>query len=312
MTNSSSLCRILSSFSIFCVLMLVSCAKEKSDTGTTADEEQVNVSKASSESEAEAETVFNGIFDDAMGVNNEVGMAGLGIFGLNAIGNTGSNDQNGRPDACFTVTVTHPNGTPFPARVLIDFGNTPCLGVDGHTRRGKIVIEYTNRLIIPGAVATTVFHDFYFDSTRVEGTHKISNTSTLSLPLNRQFKVEIINAKLTKPNGNYIDWNSTKINTQIEGLSTPDIPRDDVFQIEGSSHGRAKRGNLLVGWESNVVEPLIKRFLCRWIVKGSVKTVRGNAAANTLWVSILHFGNGNCDNQAVVVINGVAHQITLW
>ena len=312
MTNSRPYNRLLISFSIFCLLVIVSCSKEKSDTGSAADQQEVAVSMTSSESEAEAEIVFNGIFDDAMGVNDEVGMAGIGIFGRSAIGNTEGNDQNGRPDACFTVSITHPNNTPFPARVLIDFGNTPCLGPDGHTRQGKIVIEYTNRLVVPGAVATTVFQDFYFDSMKVEGTQKITNTSTVSVPLTRQFKVEINNGKLTKRNGNYIEWTSTKTITQIEGLQTPDFPRDDVFQIVGGSHGRAKRGTLLVSWESNVVEPLIKRFLCRWIVKGTVRTIRGNATTNSHSVSLLNFGDGHCDNKAVVIINGVPHQITLW
>ena len=312
MTNSNPFYRLLISFSIFCILFTVSCSKEKSDTGTAVDDQEVAVSMVSSESDAEAEIVFNGIFDDAMGVNDEVGMGGIGIFGLTALGNTEGNDQNGRPDGCHTVTITHPNNTPFPARVLIDFGSTPCHGPDGHTRRGKIVIEYTNRLIVPGAVATTVFHDFFFDSVKVEGTQKITNTSTVSVPLTRQFKVEIINGKLTKPNGNYVEWASTKTITQVEGLQTPDFPRDDVFKIEGSSHGRAKRGDLLVSWESNVVEPLIKKFQCRWIVKGAIRTTRGNSTSNTRTVSVLNFGNGNCDNQAVVVINGVAHQITLW
>ncbi|MBL7707699.1 MAG: hypothetical protein JNJ86_01440, partial [Chitinophagaceae bacterium] len=91
----------------------------------------------------------------------------------------------------------------------------------------------------------------------------------------------------------------------------PNIPLDDIFKIEGSASGQAQRGNLVVTWESNVIEPLIKRFVCRWIVKGTIKTVRRNANANSPWVAILNFGNGNCDNQAVITINGVSHQITL-
>ena len=91
----------------------------------------------------------------------------------------------------------------------------------------------------------------------------------------------------------------------------PDFPRDDVFKIEGHSHGRARRGNLLVAWESAIVQPLIKRFLCRWIVSGRVRTVRLNSTTNTPWVAVLDFGNGHCDSQATITINGVTHQITL-
>ena len=308
MKKTSLIFQILASLSIACVVILGACSKEKSDS---ADDQEVEVSMVSSESDAEAEMVFNGVFDDAMGVSDEVGMGGIGIFGRSAMGPTGGNDQNGRPDACFTITVTHPNNTPFPVRVVIDFGNVPCMGPDGHTRRGRIVNEYTNRLTVPGAIATSTFQDFYFDSIRVQGTHKITNTSPITTPPSRQFTVQVINAKLTRPNGNYIEWNSNKTVTQIEGLNTPDFPRDDVFQIIGNSHGRATRGTLLVGWESHVVEPLIKKFLCRWIVRGTVRTVRGNSTSNNQWVALLNFGNGHCDNQAVITINGVSHQITL-
>lgn len=40
----------------------------------------MNVSKLSSESDTEAEIIYDGIFDDAMGVNDEVGMGGMGIL----------------------------------------------------------------------------------------------------------------------------------------------------------------------------------------------------------------------------------------
>lgn len=302
---------LIALFTASFAVLVPGCSKENSGNGTDQQEEEV--SRVSSESDAEAEMIFNGVFDDAMGVNDEVGMAGIGIFGRNNIGSTDGTPETQRPNACFTVTVTHPNGTPFPVRVVIDFGPIPCLGPDGHTRKGKIITEYSNRLIVPGAVATTTFHDFYFDSTHVEGTHRITNMSSLTptVPPQRKFKAEVIDARLTKHNGNFIEWNSVKTITQIEGLLTPDFPRDDVFRIEGHSRGRARRGTLLVAWESNVIEPLIKRFLCRWIVKGKVRTVRINATTTTAWIAVLDFGNGNCDNQAVITINGVSHQITL-
>ena len=293
----------------FLLVLIISCSKEDS-SGTIQEEE---ASMVSSESDAEAEMIFNGVFDDAIGVNDDLGMAGTGIFGRTVIaGDPGGMDQQ-RPNACFTVTVTHPNGTFFPARVEIDFGPIPCMGPDGHTRRGKIITEYTNRLTFPGAVAVTVFQDFYFDSIKVEGKHKITNTSAplTTVPPSRQFKVEVMDARLLQPNGNYVEWNSTKTITQIEGLITPDYPRDDIFKIEGSSRGRAKRGTLLVAWESSVIEPLIKKFLCRWIVKGTVRTVRVSTTANNQWIAVLNFGNGNCDSHAVITINGVPHQITL-
>jgi hypothetical protein len=308
MKSRISLFQLVPAIFIFFLLFTVACTKEKSD-GAQEEEE---VSSVSSESDAEAEIIFNGIFDDVMGVNDDVGMSGTGVFGRTANGEL--NTVAARVTGCQTVTITHPNNTPFPVRIVIDFGSA-CVGTDGHTRKGKIICEYSNRLIFPGAIGSTHFENFYFDSIKVEGTHKITNTSApiTTQPPSRQFKVEIIDAKLLKPNGNYTEWNSTKTIKQIEGLVTLDRPIDDIFEIRGSSRGRAKRDNLLVTWNSNVVdnEPLIKRFTCRWISKGTIRTERSNTTTNNQWVALLNFGAGSCDNRAVITVNGHSHEITL-
>ena len=279
---------------LFSLLMIVSCQIETSQT-LTEEQQQQEASMVSSESDAEAEIVFNDVFDDAMGVNDEVGLEGCGTLN--------------RVNPCYTITVTRLNPpNAFPVKIVIDFGTTGCRGLDGHFRRGKIITEYTNRLIIPGASATTRFDGFYVDSIKVEGTHKIANTSSSNTT--RQYTVDVTDARLTKPSGNYVEWRNHKVITQIEGLLTV-VPLDDIFRIEGSASGKVKRGALLVAWESNILEPLIKKFNCRWIVKGTTRTVRANSTANSPWIAVLNFGDGTCDNQAVITINGISHQITL-
>lgn len=284
---------------LFTSFLFTSCQKEQSSSEQEAQE--VEASRISGESESEAETVFNGVFDDAMGVNDEVALGGTGVFG--------------RLNVCPTVTVTRQNPPDlFPVRIEMDFGTNGCVGPDGHFRKGKVITVYTKRLLIPGAVAETSFDGFYIDSVKVEGTHRISNISTAvtpgTTPVDRKFRVVITNGKLTKPNGNYISWNSEKTISQVEGLGTI-LPMDDIFKIEGGSRGQVKRGNLLVGFNSNITEPLMKRFNCRWIAKGIVKTTRVNASTNNPWIATLNFGNGSCDNLAVLTINGVSYQITL-
>ena len=283
----------------FSLLMIASCQKENSQT-SSEDEQEVTASQVSSEADAEAEVVFNSVFDDAIGVNDEVGIGGTGVFG--------------RLNACPEVTIVRLNPPDaFPVRVILDFGNVGCTGPDGHFRKGKVITTYTGRLLAPGATATTIFEGFYVDSVKVEGTHKITNSSPAIaiVPPPRQFTVDVIDGKLTKPSGNYVHWNSHKVINQIEGLATPNLPIDDIFKIDGNSRGQVKRGNLLVGWESNITESLYKRFNCRWISKGRIRTVRINTPSNTPWVAVLDFGAGTCDNKATLTINGRTIQITL-
>ena len=275
---------------------------------TPAQEEDASIT--TSESDAEAEGVFDGLFDDAIGLNNDVGNAGSGIFY-----GRGDNIDTLHPGVprCFTIDTIHLSSTSFfPVKYIINFGQTGCTGPDGRTRRGKINIIYSGRIMLAGSTATTTFDGFYVDDIKVEGLHVVTNTSSPvnTQPIVRQFKIDVTAARLTKPNGNYTTWDSHKIVTQMEGIITPD-PRDDIFKITGNAGGRVKRGTLLVGWESEITEPLIRRITCRWIVKGRIRTRKLNNATNSPWIALLDFGTGTCDDQATIVINGVSHQITL-
>ena len=286
---------------LFTVLSTLSCKKENSGAGA-ADEESASLS--ASESNAEAEFVFNDVFDNVMGVNNDVGMQGTGVFGRIMNGNTAAE----RPLGCFIVSVNQlaaPNV--FPLQIIIDFG-PGCEGKDGHVRKGKIIATYTGRLIVPGKSAVVTFDGFYIDSIGVEGTETIANTTDAG---NRQFTLDISSAKLSKPNGNYTAWNNHKVITQTDGLNTPDFALDDVFTIEGNSSGQLKKGDLLATWESNIETPLVKKFLCRWIIQGKIKSKLGATTGNSQWTAELDYGSGTCDGRATVTINGTTHEISL-
>ena len=231
--------------------------------------------------------------------------------------NPGSSGGTARLTACPDVTVVHLSGNldPFPVKIIMDFG-TGCTGRDGRTRSGKIITVYTNRLFVFGATATTEFDNFTIDSIKVQGRHVILNQGEVistapTLCIRHKWKVTITDAKLSKPNGNYTEWNSTKTITQLEGTCTPWIHVDDIYKIEGGGHGKVKRGDLLIAWNSEITEPLIKKFSCHWLVKGGIRIARLNLATNSPWIATINYGTGDCDNKAVVTINGIAHNITL-
>jgi hypothetical protein len=288
------------------LLVFGSCKKETS--ADTAQEEFA--SEASSEADAESDDIFNEVFDNVMGVNADVAFGGTGVFGRM---NPGTSGENARVNACPDVTITHLNNLdPFPVKIVMDFG-TGCVGRDGRTRSGKIISIYSNRLFYPGAKATTIFDNYTVDSIKVQGTHIITNQSDIITTncITHKWKVSVENAKLTKPNGNYVEWNSTKTIVQRDGMCTPFVHLDDIYEIEGNSNGKVKRGDLLVAWRSETVDRLIKKFSCRWLVKGSIRIIRLNLTTNSPWVATINYGNGDCDNKAVATINGVPHNITL-
>ena len=308
----SSPTRLLIFILLFPVLIIFSCKKETSQTLTSQDEEQANV--AATESDAEAEDVFDGVFNDVLGVNADVGLGGTGIFSRNSSGNYGPTDLNGRIDntnllpPCLNVTIVHTTSSIFPITITLDFGAGCSCPSDGHFRKGKIITTYTNRLLYPGAMATTSFEDFYIDSIHIDNatTFTITNTGTQD---KLQFTVDV-SAKLSKQNGNYSEWHSHKIITRTTG-NTTSTPLDDSFTVEGKASGKVKRNDLLVAWNAEITRPLVKRFICRWISEGTVRIARENLSANSQWVGILDYGIGNCDNRATLTVNGIPHEITL-
>jgi hypothetical protein len=293
---------------IFLTVSFLACNKEGSSEGTPAEEEAATV--ASTESDADADNIFNGLFDDVMGVSDEVGLAGTGVFGKTMEANSDGTTSNARLTVCPDVTVVLLNAPAlFPKKIILDFGATGCTGRDGHLRRGKIINVYTNRLTIPGATASTTFDGFYFDGIKVEGTHKITNVAETNA-LAKKWKVEVVGAKLTAPNGDFTEWNRTNVITQIENLSPTNV-RDIVMKIEGYGSGHTKRNGIIVSWAAEIIEPLIKRFNCRWIVRGKIRIKRANLTADSRWIAVLDYGAGTCDNKATLTVDGRTKEIIL-
>jgi hypothetical protein len=310
MNSPSNPSSLLTAIFFIIVIFIFSCKKETSQTLSPQDETEVTLN--ATQSNAEAEDVFNGIFDDVLGVNADVGMGGTGIFARKALNNyetyLGRIDNTNLLPPCLNIIIVKTTVDPFPVTITFDFGGSGCTANDGHWRKGKIIINYSNRLLVPGAVASVSFDNFSIDSISIDNstTYTISNTGTQD---NLQFTVDIT-AKLSKPGGNYSEWHSHKIISRTEGNLTS-TPLDDVLKIEGNASGKLKRNDLVVAWKSEITEPFIKRFSCRWISKGVIKTGRENLSSNSQWIGTLDYGTGNCDNRASLTINGINYEITL-
>lgn len=290
----------------FC-LILFSCKKENSDN--PIETQEIELSKVASEGDAQSEQSYSQIFDDVMGTSDEVGVYGSGIFGREYGLDT--------TQRCFTVRVERPNAPqPFPVIVVISFPQSGCMGPDGRVRRGQIKTTYTNRLIVPGAESITTFLNFSIDSVTVGGTYKVKNMVepiqiTIFPPqYNHKWLITVVGGRLGYPNGNVVEWNSTKTIEQVEGSHTLPI-QDNVFKIIGSSNGASVRNSVTTSWNSETIEPLFKKATCRWIVKGKIRTVRRNLSNTSPWVAVLDFGNGTCDNIATLNVNGNIRTITL-
>src|SRR2546423_2785619 len=269
--------RILTIAIFITIIAFMACQKESSNVSQAENEQ---FAQAASESDAESEAIFDDVFDNVMGVNAEVAVGGTGVFsqanhqpGEEIM--SGANRSDSTP-ACLTVTITRLDSPAiFPVKVELDFGSG-CVGRDGRIRKGKVTTVYTGRVVNAGSVAETTFDGYYVNDVHVEGAHRIENKSTYS---NWVFEVKGSNAKLSKPSGDYSEWNSTKTISQIEGAATPFNPLDDVLSVQGEANGSVKRDTVFYQWGARTLadNPLIKKFICRWIVKGTIAMRRNNS-----------------------------------
>jgi hypothetical protein len=194
--------------------------------------------------------------------------------------------------SCATVTVTPQNS--FPKTIVIDFGNG-CTSQDGIARKGKINLTLSDYVHNPGAVAVMTFDNYYAAGYKVEGTITWTNTST---PNGISWTRQISNGKVTEPiSGYYWTHSGTKTVTQTAGASTPMNLLDDVFSITGDHTVTNPAGKTRT---VTILEALEKKTTCHNVTKGKMK-IQGQTH-----YAILDYGDGTCDNVAIVTIDGVA------
>jgi hypothetical protein len=275
-------------------IFVVSCQKDanQNPSATLTEEEAVAYSEESTQAEAS--------FDDAEDISftaaEEDGNAGgFGVEGKSASQGRlflpNFAELRGRIGDCATITVT-PNDSTYPKTVTIDFGDS-CRGRDGKVRSGKLVLHFTGPIRRPGSVVTLTFVNYYVNRLHIEGTKIFKN---LSEPPMHKWSIEVLNGKVSFPNGRGYTYDGIKTVKQIAGMLTNYV-RDDVYQITGRSKTVFRNGTTV---NINTEDPLIKKVACHWISEGTLKIKINDR------IFYLDFGfpnNGNCDNKALLTWN---------
>jgi len=198
---------------------------------------------------------------------------------------------------CATVML---DTTVFPRELTIDFGDSNCLCRDDKYRRGKIIITFNGRYWQPGTVITHGFENYYVNDNSVEGTKVVTNMGENDNG-NLYFTIEVIGV-IQREDGSTFSWNSSRVREWIQGSDTPNR-WDDIYLITGTANGI--RPNSLT-WETEIIIPLRVELACRFIVSGSIE-IRPQDRP----VRLLDYGDGDCDNEATVTINGETYTIYL-
>jgi hypothetical protein len=199
--------------------------------------------------------------------------------------------------SCPAITK---NLTSTPKTLTIDFG-TSCKGKDGRVRSGKIIVTSTT---LENFALETVrtFDNFYVDGKKFEG------SITKSVTLNRTDHSKVANVKedvtITFPdNGGKISRKSDM--TREYQLFVLGVPRDNVITSWGSAEVTRKSG-ITVTKTIDESDPLVFKMDCHQFVSGVITFKTSNNHTMTI-----DYGNGDCDNKAVVTKDGVTKEVNI-
>ena len=263
------------------MLSLSSCRRDRfewKDTQTASDNEQAE-----------------GIADEAVNISDNAARGFNNVARL-----SGSEGMLEAMSGCATVTKDTVSN---PQVITIDFGPTNCLCNDGRYRRGKIITTYTGgRYFDIGSVKTVTFDNFYRNDNKVEGTRTITNNGSNAAG-QPYWTITAQNMKITRPDGTFHTWNSTRTRTMISGQSTQQSWTDDEYSITGTASGVNKAGK---AYTATITTPLHRLLSCRWIDSGIVEIVPEDGPTRTL-----DYGSGACDNILTVSVGSRTRTIEM-
>ncbi len=202
---------------------------------------------------------------------------------------------------CAVVTIDTLNH-----KITVDFGESGCTGADGITRSGKIKISYIGYYREPGSAMSITFDNYTSDDYTVEG-----QLSYITLERNGegnlQFTTEVINGKVTYPDGAFVTWNSTRTREWVSGELSGDI-YDDVFQITGESQGINSNGD---GFSSQITSPITIKTACWnefifYPVSGTKVIMPEHLSTRSI-----DYGDGSCDKIVYLTVGGYKYTVSL-
>ncbi len=255
--------------------------------------DEINISPDNETETSTDNALAENTFDNALTIVDQAQSSDLSTFK-----NGGSNSENIILSACATIWRDTIATT---REVIVDFGTVNCVGADGRSRRGKIILTYTGAYKATGSVKTISFDNYYVNDNKVEGNKTITNQGK-----NAQgdivYSINVAGSITLANNFGIIVYNSTRQRIFIEGVNTIELI-DDVYLITGTSSGSSRNGDL---YNVTIKTPLRRELNCKNFVSGSIEYIAKNRR-----MRLLDFGNGVCDSLATVTINGIIYTIIL-
>ncbi|WP_445453854.1 hypothetical protein [Flavobacterium sp. 25HG05S-40] len=274
-------------------LTILSCSKEENSNGNAISTEDAQVSSK-----------IDAMNDDVSAIVEE------------EEANTYSDAINGKTSelieseltSCATITRVPAFGTaPTVGETVtktIDFG-TGCTLNSGNVVSGRIIISFVFQ---PSATSHTInysFDNFFHNGIAFNGDKTFTRTMTAA-PNAHPIVTMTMDLTATLPNGALYRRVGNRVREIIEGFGDA-VLANNVYQITGSWVTTGPNGGTQT---STITTPLNVKMSCiavnkPLLVSGIITIVRNNNTAT------LDFGDGTCDNLAVLTVNGNNYNIVI-
>ena len=265
---------------LIAVALLVTYACQKEGTSTAAS---TSLSANSIEKNAVvAATTFESL--------NNFAMTGFTSSGLKA--------GNITFGSCPTIIVNY--STP-PYSITLDWG-TECTGPDGVERNGKVEISVNGMMTTKDNVATMKIENYIVDGKKITGTTKI--TFAGPNPGNGWPRYDVVSeGKIEYADKSILSYKYDGVTLHAEGATTATIT-DDVWRTEiHSASGVNQDGTT---WTAKSTKVMIKKGDCKWYNSGTLEITPSKGDKITI-----DFGDGTCDNKAMMTVGTKTTEITL-
>ena len=191
-----------------------------------------------------------------------------------------------------TSTAASPRGS-----IIVDFG-TGCTDARGNVRSGSLVLLYSGKRFQPGSLIIVSARDYSINGVKLEGTRNIKNV-TGSSDTSPRFNVTLADGKATFEDGTVAERKSDFTTQWVRGAT----PGDDKLIIE---QGSSAEGITRIGrdYTVSIDEQLEYKRFCGIAVSGIKRYLIDNQKEITL-----DYGDGECDREVKVTVNGVVRNL---
>ena len=190
----------------------------------------------------------------------------------------------------------------------IDFGTDGCALPNGNIVKGKIIVSFSKNFLAPSKTISYTLVGFYHNGKLIEGSRTITHELKKSdlLDVIHPVITHSIDVKITFPDGKVYTRIGTRVREMIEGMTSIGNWEDNVFKVWGYHITTFPNGSKYT-CKTEKPQALLVKMSCKmpFPVSGIVEILKNDATAT------LDFGNGECDNLATIIINGVSKEIVL-